>query len=88
MRELVYSSCVEVKVNEITTFVNELLKNQDQLRTDDGVYLTESDPMVSIIARDIRFRHEEVDKASIRNEIMNRYNTLKKLERPIMRTYT
>ena len=85
VRELVYSSCIEVKVNEITTYVNELLKNQDQLKTEEGAYLTENDPMVSIIARDLRFRKEPVDKASVRNEIMNRYNTLKKLERPIMR---
>ena len=87
VRELVYASCIEVKVNEITTYVNELLKNQDQLKTDEGAYLSENDSMVAIIARELRFRNEKVDKASIRNEIMNRYNTLKKLERPIMRKF-
>ena len=63
---MVYALAVEVKVNELTAYVNELLRNQDLLKTEEGAFLTENDPMVSIIAREMRFRGDKIDKERLK----------------------
>ena len=63
---MVYALAVEVKVNELTTYVNELLRNQDLLKTEEGAFLAENDPMVSIIAREMRFRGDKIDKERLK----------------------
>lgn len=62
VRDLVFSSCSEIELPEIHYHVNDLLKQQDHYRTDEGVYLEENDELMSLIARDLRIRGEEVNK--------------------------
>ena len=51
VRDMIYALAIEVKLNELTTIVNELLKTQDQLKLDEGVFLRGDDPMVKRVQK-------------------------------------